>query len=324
MPMAPDERERNQTDAARYRERLAATPLPLPTPHLFLHLPKTAGTSLSNALRLSHGQRRVLQFWLRPPSDAVVPVEGVRAIIGHLPWGFHAWLRDTPGAERYTYATVLREPIARTLSHYHYHRKKQDDPNHWIARELDLLEWVQTVPYASNVMTGWLAGLRHESWWHARAMGQPPDGGGTVTEADTAVHVTEEHYERARARLLEFGFVGLTERFAESLVLMRHVLGMRACTPPRSNVGPSRNPAPNDAEYAAVRDANVWDIRLYALAQDLFRAQVEVFGGDEALRAACARPLRPGERARELAYLFGKAVRSVAARGGRWVGRRQG
>lgn len=36
---------------------------------------------------------------------------------------------------------MLREPVARVLSHYFYHKTEVRDPNHKVASEMTLDEW---------------------------------------------------------------------------------------------------------------------------------------------------------------------------------------
>lgn len=108
-----------------------------PAPLLIsLHLPKTAGTSLRYALRAHYGSRLV-EDYAAPPmqirrgqrelaalADGLVTgpriARDIEAIHGHfLPVKYRLALRSRPAR----YATWLRDPVERVISHYHYWRR---------------------------------------------------------------------------------------------------------------------------------------------------------------------------------------------------------
>lgn len=80
----------------------------------FLHIAKTAGTSFHAALEQAYG---VPALWMNLDSLRLMPPEVVSAvplIVGHIPWEGRKLL----GRDR-RFVTILRDPRARTLSHYH-------------------------------------------------------------------------------------------------------------------------------------------------------------------------------------------------------------
>lgn len=111
----------------------------MPGPIVFVHVPKTAGTSLRDAVvaRLSPAQVRFDYIPSRFSSPAVNRARALvtslrrrpvaeRAVFGHflamkygdLTPSLH--FRARPG---WTYVTFLRDPLARALSHYHFLRR---------------------------------------------------------------------------------------------------------------------------------------------------------------------------------------------------------
>ena len=105
--------------------------------YLFLHIPKTAGTTLRSIVDQNLGPVNVLTYYnqnsrqLQDNLDAYLTFKpNFRAIIGHFRFGFHKLL-NRPS----TYITFLRHPVARTISQYkeffvnHPHHLQDSDGN---------------------------------------------------------------------------------------------------------------------------------------------------------------------------------------------------
>jgi hypothetical protein len=306
--LTPKSTRRSEVDVEARAERLRRAAHPLPYPHLYVHIAKTAGTSLAEAVKISYGRRSVAHFWYVPTPEEARRGLGKRVIFGHLPYGFHQWLTETNVPDRYTYVTFLRDPVARVLSHYHYHRTRVEDVNHQRAKERDLVTWVREVSFGSNAMTAFLAGTG--MWWNADAELSSPQGS-SGTDKKSPRRVTEADFEAARANLLTFGFVGLTERFEDSLVLMREFLGLRSVRPAHENTGGGERPTVTATELEAIRLANRWDLELYEIAKRLFAAQVEAFGGEQRLAEERRRP--PGMRDRLWTMIYRGGSRATRA-----------
>jgi hypothetical protein len=94
----------------------------LEKPVLFLHIPKTAGTSFLLMLQNAFGDNRVRRIkTVDAGTEAVVAsivehdLDEISCLAGHLPlWLFNGRL------DRFAPFTVLREPVARVLSLYHF------------------------------------------------------------------------------------------------------------------------------------------------------------------------------------------------------------
>lgn len=89
-----------------------------------LHIPKTAGTSLREAFREALPDEEFLEWHPKNPYAVDESIEELRNVLaarpktrvvtGHFLYGVHRALQG----QSYCYATVMRNPVARALSHY--------------------------------------------------------------------------------------------------------------------------------------------------------------------------------------------------------------
>ena len=164
----------------------------------------------------------------------------------HMEFGLHEHL-----SRPVSYFTLLREPVARVLSHYGYsggqHAPKSMSLSEHIAAHVE-----------ANLQTRLLAG--------------PPDQIASLSPAD--------RLERAKGNLRACAIVGLTERFDETMLLLKAAYGWRMPLYERRNVGRhrlSRQELPAEVIRQIEAD-NSLDVALYAYALELFAAQVRRYG----------------------------------------------
>jgi hypothetical protein len=237
------------------------------TPLVFLHLPKTAGTTLWLILRRQYSPRAVLRV------DHAVDLPAVeeeqwsqsRVLLGHLAYGVHHFARQPD------YVTVLREPLERTLSQYcHWARDKNC---HW-SRESDvhlsLGEYLAVEdPRTDNLQTRMLAGPEAEALPFGRC--------------------DRDVFEVAKRNLTEnIAVVGVTERFDETLLLLQRRFGWGLPCYVSENVGTnriSRDDVPRD-QLKQIWEMTRWDRELYALANAKLDERIALEGPDfaDALR----------------------------------------
>ena len=174
---------------------------------------------------------------------------------GHMPFGLHEYLPQPT-----TYITMLRDPAARVVSGYYFARRR---PPHSlyetiVRNNLDIERFVS---------------------------------GGVTTETDNGQlrlltgHIddieiggcTRQLLEQAKTNLIKhFAAVGLTERFDESVLLIKKKLGWnRLPLYEKRNVAEQRPPELPKHVLNMIRKHNELDYELYEWAAERFQRELE-------------------------------------------------
>eukprot|EP01104_Vermistella_antarctica_P000664 TRINITY_DN107_c5_g1_i1.p1 TRINITY_DN107_c5_g1~~TRINITY_DN107_c5_g1_i1.p1 ORF type:complete len:420 (-),score=104.91 TRINITY_DN107_c5_g1_i1:65-1324(-) len=269
------------------------------TVQIFMHIPKTAGTALSSTIERSAKKtnKRFEQIWTEPKTKQ--DVDRARAsdiMFGHQRFGVHTLL---PPNVNFTYVVFFRNPLERIVSHYFYHKNTKYDPWHYLANDNSLEQWIGKSDDAHDLITQFLSGLGGGYHRIVGALADPLIAISGVS-AQSAVagrpkpngyKVTDEHFERAKYNLLNHvSFVGFTERFEESLHLLRGKFGgLDEMTFRAGKVGtkPGLETLP-EATIKALLDHTTHDRKLFAMAEQIFDRQIEEFGGADALKRSIA------------------------------------
>lgn len=218
------------------------------SPLLFVHIPKTAGSTLHSIL--SHQYRRNKSLVTSNPRDplacgvAEVSLDNCpfELIIGHCPVGMHEVL---PALR---YASCVRDPVKRVISHY-YHVKVS--PGHSLyetvrAEKMSLKDYVQSdlTNEISNGMVRMLSG-----------MSDPVRGEVNQGILDQALEVIQSH----------FAFVAVTERFDESVLVLQKILHLSTPYYINKKVGkyPQDRREVTPEVIDLIRERNSFDQQLY-------------------------------------------------------------
>jgi len=230
-------------------------------PFIFLHVPKTAGTTLRAIIERQYLGRDIYTIYDDAPdhhstSDLEELDEEARDRIlvfcGHVPFGLH---KRIGGALRYF--TLLRDPVERVLSYYH-HRMNLSPT--WQGNQVSLMKFVLETRdiEVDNLQTRLLSGV-------SRPFGRCHEG-----MLWTAIDNVERHFE----------VVGTSEMFDESLMLMKAALGWERPFYVRENESRGRRPAEHYSrvELETVRDHNRFDALLYAYVKRRLKQQIKRAG----------------------------------------------
>jgi hypothetical protein len=228
---------------------------------IFLHLPKTAGTTLNRLIEWEYPLFQMYSIdpvffrwsWKHLQHLSEKRLKRTRVFKGHMLFGLHEILPQPA-----TYITVLREPVDRVISAFYFMRNYKLHPLYWKMRRgnWSLEDFVRR-SLRENVQCKVLAGAEYEK------------------------PCTQEICERAKENLLRyFSVVGLSERFEESLALMKLRFGWKLERYSSFNVTRSR---PRKAEIPQstldlIAERNSLDLSLYELAAKVFQAAVERHG----------------------------------------------
>lgn len=239
-------------------------------PLIFCHIPKTAGTTFSQILSRMYKREEIYELYGQE-GDAQRKVDqlsesdpatrsGLRLVRGHYPVGIHEIL---PGD--WTYVTFMRHPVDRNISLY---RHILSTPGHY-AYDYGFTE--ETTIEEFTEMSDSHAEMSNGSVWYL--------SGGLSSKGDPikAVESAKQNIDSL------FLTVGLTERFDESVILIRRKLGWkrfpvftkkRVSDHDRSTAG-----LPAGAR-AALQSLNRAGMEIFTYAQERLDAQILEYGPD--------------------------------------------
>jgi hypothetical protein len=236
----------------------------------FLHIPKTAGTSLRELLSPRFSRAEILAFERSDSrelrDEKLASVDRYRFVHGHVPYALAGRFERRPFV-----ATILRDPLERAVSAFHYMQGQVLGPVS-AARARDYTA-AGRMPIGELIRREPLAASRHLGNLQAWILSTPNLNERFEYGVDHRVAVSGSDLERAKEHLAACDFIGLTERMNESVDLLSHALQAR----PLGEVSTAnRSPARlavaelDPPTMTALADLTAQDRELYTFACRLF------------------------------------------------------
>ena len=239
---------------------------------IFLHIPKTAGTTLNRIIERQYSPFEI--FTMDPYRIRATPErlkrlpEGrrrrLRIVRGHMFYGIHECLPQGG-----TYFTMLRDPVARALSTYYFILRRPLNPLHRKVKKerLTIEDCIRLFPQRHNLQCRMIAGVK--------------DAGSTA--GGGLLDMAKEHLTKS------FSVVGICETFEESLMLMAATFDWQIPFYKNCKVSKTR-PQINPSTVEMIREHNRLDVELYEFGKRLFeeslrKNEAAVRDGLAALRA---------------------------------------
>lgn len=245
---------------------------------IFLHIQKTAGMTVQRMIRRRYGSnifqrtlnltKQKLNLNSSPPKSGkellLSKTMEDRYFMGHFCYGVHNFLPHP-----YTYITFLREPISRLLSLYKYSRFDPSSYYHGLARNASPEEFF----FQSNLMELDNGMLRF-------IVGKETDYNDLFINRTPIGKCNEKMLEIAQKHLIQdFDFVGIVERFDESVILLKRVFGWNNAYYLKRNTASKLDQVDfNQDLIDRLREKNKLDIALYNFAYSNFEKQIASLG----------------------------------------------
>jgi hypothetical protein len=227
------------------------------TPLIFLHVPKTGGTTFHSMLTFQYLGRPSIRLrpWLH--TDDVYDRRRAREldelddsvkrklqlVRGHAYYGVHEKM-----PQACTYFTFVRDPISHVKSQYYYFKVKPHenrDATIWDKMSLESILADEGNPWLDNMQVRWISGV----------------GLGKETIGEDEYRLAQRNVEN------HFSVLGVTDQFDLSVALLakklnwRRPLFYRRANVQNFNEGSRKSVAEMPTEL--IKETNTWDLRLY-------------------------------------------------------------
>jgi len=221
---------------------------------IFIHLPRTGGTTLSKILKRQYCSGQTFSIKGSNNKNSIKKFKNlsqekrkkIRYLEGHVPFGLHKYLFFKPA-----YITILRHPVNRLISHFYL---AKSNPNHYLYsrvkdRDMSFVDYIQSKISSEldNGQTRLLSGLKAVDTVHGHGK------------------VTEKVFRRAKKNIKEFfPLVGTTEKFDHFLILLKEYFKWNNVFYFKKNVSPRKKKIRvNSKIRKIIEENNQSDLKLY-------------------------------------------------------------
>lgn len=239
----------------------------------FVHIPKTAGMTISAILERKFSEDEICPFRLYP--DLVrAPREEInkyKLFRGHFPYDVLSSLLNEP----FICMTILREPVARYYSYYKFMKQREDFQQFsFLEKEVPIIRKMDFKQFTTSTdMLVVKDGLNQQ----CRYLGKETPATITLPHLAEKKAPTREEIERAKTRIANMEVFGLAERFQDSLFLMSFAFGWEPIrdTLVLNTSGKSDRSEISEETRAIVEEKNRADVELFEFAKTLFETKYQ-------------------------------------------------
>ena len=222
---------------------------------IHLHIPKTGGTTLRDIIQRQYQSEKILMIPKLDESEDILKevstsqINQLKLIQGHLKYGIHNHFH-----RRAKYFAIIRDPINRVLSTYYYVLSQKNNPQNLSTsnNQMTIYDYVQSGvnPFLINEQTQLISGK--------------------TGNIDNPIIKSEELFSLAKENIEnDFLFLGITEMFDETILILKNMLGWHM--PYYSIANRTKNKPNYDAVDPTVisflKEHNQLDIKLYNITK---------------------------------------------------------
>jgi hypothetical protein len=248
---------------------------------IFLHIAKTAGSTLhaiierqfapevTHNLKRIRPPRSIQEFFNLPESER----RRIRLLKGHMPYGLHKYL-SVPA----TYLTMLRDPVDRVISQYYFTLRMPGISlyEEITSKHMSLADFA--LKRASlgvvNDQTILLSGVEKVNTALLSGVEMPSFAGNEEVASEDTLRIAIQNLEN------HFAVVGLSERFDESVLLLKREFGWKNIFYVKRNVTkdrPTKQQVPREV-IELIEKQNFLDVQLYEYARQRFEEAIKEQG----------------------------------------------
>ena len=218
---------------------------------VFIHIPKTAGTSLRLLLESNYREHERIGIYSHENLDQrlanALADTKIKCIYGHFP------LRPIVIESNAMVMTLLREPIARSISHYNHYSKRMNEKHEKLMEGIETPEEFKKLVQSNNRQTAFLSGYLNQR---------------EFLKDHTVLEKALKNFDRLDA-------VGFTEHYAASIAYFGELLDWKNTRAEQHNKGGMKTVEPG----AVWAEMNVYDLPLYAAAVKRFAPTIKAYEG---------------------------------------------
>ena len=222
---------------------------------IHLHIPKTGGTTLRDIIQRQYRAEKILMIPKLEESENILKevstsqINQLKLIQGHLKYGIHNHFH-----RRAKYFAIIRDPINRVLSTYYYVLSQKNNPQNLSTsnNQMTIYDFVQSGvnPFLINGQTQLISG-------------KTGDIDNPIIESEELFSLAKENIEN------DFLFLGITEMFDETILILKNMLGWHMpyySIANRTKKKPNYD-AVNPTIISFIKEHNQLDIKLYNITK---------------------------------------------------------